>query len=106
MSQESAFEFVARLQRDSRFRRQYAQAKVDCQAGVFLTEMGFSFNVEELQAARRRLNFNPRDRELVRDLGEQMRRRDGEVRPEAALAAISGCDAPGNYPARCYRSRR
>jgi len=106
MAQESAFEFVARLQKDGRFRRQYAEAKVNCQAGVFLTEMGFNFNVEELEAARRKLRFNPRDREMVRELMERFKGNRGKIEPEAALAAISGCNAPppSSYPRECYRA--
>lgn len=88
MSYESAVEFVARLQRDSKFRRQYTAAKVRGDAAQFLTEMGFEFNGDELRAAREELDFDRANPEIVRDV------RAIENELGGVIAAISGCNAP------------
>lgn len=94
MSQESAFEFVARLQRDEGFRREYARAKVNCAAGQFLKEMGFNFNLAELQVARKRMGFDPRDREIVRDLSGELKGAGPKPGPGQLRGGVEGLQQP------------
>jgi len=97
MSIESALEFVGRLQRDSRFRRQYSAAKIESRATQFLFESGFSFNEPELEAARKQMDFHLADPDMLKDL------RATEDEMGGVMIAFCGCNdptAPESMPSR------
>lgn len=96
MVQESAFEFVARVQRDSNFRREYLKAKSQNAGNRFLDEMGFDFNLAELQVARRRMSFSEPDRELLRDMNDVLQSSDAASDPDSFVVAMCGCNQPTN----------
>lgn len=88
MSVESALEFVARLQRDSRFRRAYTAAKIESRASQFLADNNFSFNEPELEAARENNGFNLADPEVLKDI------RGTEDEMGGVMVAFCGCNQP------------
>lgn len=103
MSVESALEFVARLQRDSRFRRQYSAAKIESRATQFLFESGFSFNEPELEAARDQVDFDLADPEMLKDL------RATEDEMGGVMIAFCGCNdptAPESMPSKRMELQR
>ncbi|UYW32647.1 Nif11-like leader peptide family natural product precursor [Methylorubrum extorquens] len=61
MSLSSAKEFVGRLQHDAEFRREFLASKGTNSRDAFLTDMGFDFNKEEYNQARKELGLSPAD---------------------------------------------